>query len=121
MVWQPLGFNCCELCGAPLSDPCPCYPADSSAAAAAVPATTAASMEAPDEHQTQAKGAGLASVDFAPFLTDVGCVVGDAPTPAQLACAAQIDSACRVHGFLVSQLALLFPRVHTRLPHLSVC
>ena len=50
-------------------------------------------------------GAALASVDFAPFLADVGCVVGDAPTPAQLACAAQIDAACRDHGFLVSPLA----------------
>jgi len=117
-----LGFNCCELCGAPLSDPCPCYPADLGAAAAAVTATTAAAeMEPPEEEQAQAQGAGLASVDFAPFLADVGCVVGEAPTPAQLACAAQIDAACRVHGFLVSHLAPLFPRDTRRLPHLSVC
>jgi hypothetical protein len=27
MVWQTLGFDCCELCGAPLSAPCPCYAA----------------------------------------------------------------------------------------------
>jgi hypothetical protein len=50
-------------------------------------------------------GAALASVDFSPFLADVGCVVGDPPTPAQLACAAQIDATCRDHGFMVSPLA----------------
>ena len=39
-------------------------------------------------------------VDFSPFMEDVGVVVGDAPTPAQAACATQIDRIAKEHGFM---------------------
>lgn len=42
----------------------------------------------------------LPVVDFSPFITDEGCLVGAAPTAGQLAVAAQIDRAMRAHGFL---------------------
>ncbi|KAL1515509.1 hypothetical protein AB1Y20_002131 [Prymnesium parvum] len=47
--------------------------------------------------------AAVPVIDLAPFLIDEGCVVGDAPTPSQLATAAAIDRACRDHGFLFLQ------------------
>ena len=52
-------------------------------------------MSSPEEDQKT-----LASVDFAPFMLDEGCVVGDAPTPTQLACAAEINTVCLENGFL---------------------
>lgn len=44
--------------------------------------------------------ATVPTVDLAPFMADSGITVGEAPTAAQIEVAAQIDSACRLHGFV---------------------
>ena len=43
----------------------------------------------------------IPTVDLTPFVGECGgCVIGDKPTPAQLACASSIADACREHGFM---------------------
>jgi isopenicillin N synthase-like dioxygenase len=43
----------------------------------------------------------IPTVDLTPFVGECGgCVIGDEPTPAQLACATSIADACREHGFM---------------------
>jgi isopenicillin N synthase-like dioxygenase len=44
--------------------------------------------------------ATVPTVDLAPFMADSGITVGMAPTAAQIKVAAQIDRACRLHGFV---------------------
>ena len=44
--------------------------------------------------------AHVPQINFGPFLKDEGILVGDAPTPGQLAVAQAMDAACRHHGFL---------------------
>ena len=44
--------------------------------------------------------ATIPTIDFTPFNEEAGVVVGEAPTAGQREVAAQIDRACRDHGFL---------------------
>jgi hypothetical protein len=44
--------------------------------------------------------ADIPTIDFGPFLTLEGIVVGDSPTEGQLQVAKAIDNACRSHGFI---------------------
>ena len=42
----------------------------------------------------------IPTVDFSSFLIDEGVMAGDEPTPSQTEAAAQINDACRRHGFV---------------------
>uniref|UniRef100_A0A7S2NT34 Fe2OG dioxygenase domain-containing protein n=1 Tax=Zooxanthella nutricula TaxID=1333877 RepID=A0A7S2NT34_9DINO len=50
--------------------------------------------------------AAIPTIDFAPFLADEGCVVGESPTAGQFRVAEQIDGAMREHGFLYMDLGI---------------
>eukprot|EP00933_Yihiella_yeosuensis_P016061 TRINITY_DN13869_c0_g1_i2.p1 TRINITY_DN13869_c0_g1~~TRINITY_DN13869_c0_g1_i2.p1 ORF type:complete len:364 (-),score=66.06 TRINITY_DN13869_c0_g1_i2:223-1314(-) len=42
----------------------------------------------------------IPTIDFSPFMVEEGCIIGKAPTEAQMLVAVQIDHCIRRHGFL---------------------